>query len=477
MTNLSYQSKIKYFPFIMTAILIFGAIVKFILGELSIIDGVIIAIFIAMAISFVIFLRGMEDYLNRSIKVLDDALSGNLESRATEIYDSGEVGQICVKINDLIDQMETFMREMRTSVEYAGNNEFFRKFNTQGLNPGFVFAGNKINESIEAMRQNHVASLKTELNSNLSEVNRNNEQLQSLQTSFSDNTQRLTVMSQNIQEANKMAAQRADEARNVGEKVESLDHMIDQNVHSTNMLQERSDEISSVVELINDISEQTNLLALNAAIEAARAGVHGRGFAVVADEVRLLAEKTQKATSEIKATVNVLQQESVEIANSSENIKSIVDEFSQLMNDFSSSMESLQSTTQNINTEILEIQDRIFVNLVMIDHIVFKTNAYTSINLGRKVAEFGKHHDCRLGKWYDGEGKNKFGMTNAYKEIEKPHLIMHNNVIDAMKCLDGEDNCVANKEKILQDFKQMEEASETLFRLAEQMVEEKYHGE
>ncbi len=121
-------------------------------------------------------------------------------------------------------------------------------------------------------------------------------------------------ISKGSEEAAGMAAQTRDVARTgaglVDQSIRAIGEM-DQRYGKLLRNMERLDletaSVGKVIGVISDIADQTNLLALNAAIEAARAGDAGRGFAVVADEVRKLAEKTSRATVEVRNMVSAIQ--------------------------------------------------------------------------------------------------------------------------------------------------------------------------
>ncbi len=95
----------------------------------------------------------------------------------------------------------------------------------------------------------------------------------------------------------------------VAARTEGIRASIDASSHTIKTLGDSTTQIGKIVAVINEIADQTNLLALNAAIEAARAGEAGRGFSVVADEVRKLAERTTKATHEIRQMIATVQEQ------------------------------------------------------------------------------------------------------------------------------------------------------------------------
>jgi methyl-accepting chemotaxis protein len=117
-------------------------------------------------------------------------------------------------------------------------------------------------------------------------------------------------------------------------------------------LQQISQEIGDVVRLITDIARQTNLLALNATIEAARAGEAGKGFAVVANEVKSLANQTAKATDEIAAKIQAIQDASGQTGESIAQIGKVIASVDEYITAIVAAIEEQNSTTEEISRNV-----------------------------------------------------------------------------------------------------------------------------
>jgi methyl-accepting chemotaxis protein len=107
-------------------------------------------------------------------------------------------------------------------------------------------------------------------------------------------------------------------------------------------------KIGEVITLIQNIASQTNLLALNATIEAARAGEHGRGFAVVASEVKALANQTAKATEEISAQVQNIQNATGDAVNAIQAIAGTIAEIDEISSQISTAVDQQGAATREI---------------------------------------------------------------------------------------------------------------------------------
>lgn len=200
------------------------------------------------------------------------------------------------------------------------------------------------------------------------------------------------------------------------------------------MLAKQADEISSIVQLIHEIADQTNLLALNAAIEAARAGESGRGFAVVADEVRKLAERTAKATKDIEGLVVGVRSNSSAAKDAMDILSRSADDYSQRGNKATESMNQLVALSRKMELVIAGSALKSFIEVAKVDHLVFKFRIYMGLfGLGdASPSNIASHSACRLGKWYyEGEGNACFNQLSGYRELEEPHIAVHQHGVSA----------------------------------------------
>ena len=407
-------------------------------------------------------------------KNMVDAIDGNFECLSNGHGAGGELDELNDNIASFMHQTNYLTSEIIGAMHVVTTHVESRRITIKGMNEEYVKIAELVNSSFEMIEKEHMLEQEQQFTNNINATGKSIAQnFVLVQEQMATSIEELTILSDESKNTARLSNESVELVSSMSNNLSGLVEHIGQNGQSVDALAERTNEIGAVVDLIKEIAEQTNLLALNAAIEAARAGEHGRGFAVVADEVRKLAEKTQKATQEIGISVSTLQQESTEIQTSSEKMHTLAQDSSEHLVEFNTRLEQFNVNANSVQNSAEQMRNRMFVTLVKIDHMVYKANARSTIISQNIDAKFVDHHSCRLGKWYDTDGKEFFGDTKGYKDTASPHKTVHESFGKSLELLKSTEGILGHKEELITTFEAMEVASDELFVAMDSMLQEK----
>ncbi len=247
----------------------------------ALVGGALVGIILAWVLS-VIAIRKIQKSILAVHSIAEQASTGDL-SRDVPVISDDEVGEMGRSINKMMEDLRRIAGQIKGMTNTLASSTEEVSMTTESLTRGMKDQSRQTEQAAAAV---------TEVSQTVMDVARN-----------------ASEASKASKDMSRIAGEGRKKVEDTVAGMHGIAGTVKEAADTVGELGNASKEIGAIINTINDIADQTNLLALNAAIEAARAGESGRGFAVVADEVRKLAERTGKATKEIAAMIEKIQEE------------------------------------------------------------------------------------------------------------------------------------------------------------------------
>ncbi|WP_028302340.1 methyl-accepting chemotaxis protein [Oceanospirillum beijerinckii] len=376
--------------------------------------------------------------LNVVVQVLVQAKSGELHHRVTQTKDLKQASSAAWAVNEFLDFVETYFKEVKLCFTRVNNNDFSREAKGIGLPRDFVESLNSINTAIHAIEQNVDFTQQNALTGRMHHLN-----IAHLRSDLHNSEQDLSAIQQAISGVNAIAEENSAIAKRSSLAIHAMSqqlHEATQNIaqlqQQAGMLNDASGSVEDAMRLISDIADQTNLLALNASVEAARAGEAGRGFAVVADEVKNLSNRTKGTAAEVGQVVTLLNKQVSQMLAGIEQSADLSQRVSTQLDDFLSLFEALECSAGQTTKKVADVQVYSDSAAGRISHVIFKQSIYAvledvikgekcgaSLPVESDTAKCSKYHDLN-------ERLNQLAMGFVQQEIGSDELLKGLEVVE-----------------------------------------------
>jgi hypothetical protein len=163
MTNLSSLSKVQYINIASLITVTIILILEFVNNGFQ--WFILLGVFnFILGWGLFVNIRWAKKSINKVAAVIESAKRGELELRITNIEDKAEMFELSWNLNNLLDQLEIFMREIKAGVEHASTNLYYRRVLNKGLTGAFAYNCELVNRGIDAMETSHNFIQRTTLN-------------------------------------------------------------------------------------------------------------------------------------------------------------------------------------------------------------------------------------------------------------------------------------------------------------------------
>lgn len=404
---------------------------------------------------------------------LQKARIGEMHHRITRTKGLGEVGQVSWDLNDFLDLIETYFKEVNSAFAAVAKKNYSRKTLPKGLPGEFSRSLESVNQSIEAMQANAIFTEQNQLASQLHKLNTYNLRinLELSQQDLKEISELMNSIARSSEQNAKNALSSQDNARELGSLLQKITTSVKLVAGTVEVLSKQSDAVSNTLQSITDISDQTSLLALNASIEAARAGESGRGFAVVADEVKQLSNKTKEAALSISTTMqgfNEQVESSLEGAKESQQLaEHILQEIVGFQQRFAEVAEDAGQTLQQVE----HIKDLSYASLLKVDHVISKQRGYAGFNQTAD-ASLASQPTSHLQEWLEGSAATSVASLPSFEEVRYNYGQLENYIADATELY--RQASVTKREQIVAKMTSAEEHSNLLLNALNSLVLERH---